>query len=41
LFTYELQRRFLRNSTIAVAAHPGSSKSELSRNVPVAVRLAF
>ena len=41
LFTYELQRRFLGNSTIAVAAHPGSSKSELSRNVPVAVRLAF
>jgi NAD(P)-dependent dehydrogenase (short-subunit alcohol dehydrogenase family) len=35
LFTYELQRRLLGNSTIAVAAHPGSSKSELSRNVPV------
>ena len=39
LFTYKLQRRLLGNSTIA--AHPGSSKSELSRNVPVAVRLAF
>ena len=35
------RRRLLGNSTIAVAAHPGSSKSELSRNVPVAVRLAF
>ena len=41
LFTYELQRRMVGNNTIAVAAHPGSSKSELSRNVPPLVRVAF
>jgi NAD(P)-dependent dehydrogenase (short-subunit alcohol dehydrogenase family) len=39
LFTYELQRRLsarpdASKSTIAVAAHPGGSKTELARNVP-------
>jgi NAD(P)-dependent dehydrogenase (short-subunit alcohol dehydrogenase family) len=41
LFTYELQRRLTGTHTIAVAAHPGSSKSELTRNVPTLVRAAF
>ncbi len=41
LFTYELQRRLIGTDTIAVAAHPGSSSSELSRNVPWLVRQAF
>jgi NAD(P)-dependent dehydrogenase (short-subunit alcohol dehydrogenase family) len=39
LFTYELQRRLsarpdASKSTIAVAAHPGGSNTELARNVP-------
>ena len=36
LFTYELQRRLAghRKNTIAVAAHPGASSTELGRNVP-------
>ena len=39
LFTYELQRRLSARpgadkSTIAVAAHPGSSNTELTRNLP-------
>jgi len=37
LFTYELQRRLLGTSTIAVAAHPGGSRTELTRNLPPAV----
>jgi NAD(P)-dependent dehydrogenase (short-subunit alcohol dehydrogenase family) len=41
LFTYELQRRLAGTKTIAVAAHPGSSSSELGRNVPALVQLAF
>jgi len=41
LFTYELQRRLIGAQTIAVAAHPGSSSSELSRNVPKFVQSAF
>jgi NAD(P)-dependent dehydrogenase (short-subunit alcohol dehydrogenase family) len=41
LFTYELQRRLRGTHTIAVAAHPGSSSSELARNVPALVRLIF
>jgi NAD(P)-dependent dehydrogenase (short-subunit alcohol dehydrogenase family) len=41
LFTYELQRRIRGTHTIAVAAHPGSSSSELARNVPALVRLIF
>ena len=37
LFTYELQRRLAARSgtkTIAVAAHPGGSRTELARHVP-------
>src|SRR5271154_7185175 len=35
LFTYELQRRLgLRDNTIAVAAHPGGSRTQLNRNLP-------
>ncbi len=36
LFTYELQRRLAtqHKNTIAVAAHPGSSHNELTRNLP-------
>jgi NAD(P)-dependent dehydrogenase (short-subunit alcohol dehydrogenase family) len=41
LFTYELQRRLSGTDTIAVAAHPGGSSSELSRYLPGALRLAF
>src|SRR5215472_2437300 len=43
LFTYELQRRLApRGTTIAVAAHPGGSRTELIRNLPALVeRLAF
>jgi NAD(P)-dependent dehydrogenase (short-subunit alcohol dehydrogenase family) len=40
MFTYELQRRFARasSSTIAVAAHPGVTNTELVRNSPVVLR---
>jgi NAD(P)-dependent dehydrogenase (short-subunit alcohol dehydrogenase family) len=40
LFTYELQRRLAAKAapTIAVAAHPGSSDTELIRNSPAPVR---
>jgi NAD(P)-dependent dehydrogenase (short-subunit alcohol dehydrogenase family) len=38
LFTYELQRRLQGTNTIAVAAHPGGSNTELSRNLPPALR---
>ena len=34
LFTYELQRRLQGTTTIAVAAHPGGSRTELTRNLP-------
>jgi NAD(P)-dependent dehydrogenase (short-subunit alcohol dehydrogenase family) len=34
LFTYELQRRLQGTSTIAAAAHPGGSNTELMRNLP-------
>lgn len=36
LFTYELQRRLAagQRNTIAVAAHPGGSNTELARNLP-------
>jgi NAD(P)-dependent dehydrogenase (short-subunit alcohol dehydrogenase family) len=34
LFTYELARRLDGANTIAVAAHPGGSKTELTRNWP-------
>jgi NAD(P)-dependent dehydrogenase (short-subunit alcohol dehydrogenase family) len=40
MFTYELQRRMSGNGkTIAVAAHPGASNTELMRNSPAAIRL--
>jgi NAD(P)-dependent dehydrogenase (short-subunit alcohol dehydrogenase family) len=40
MFTYELQRRLAEHgSTIAVAAHPGVSNTELVRNIPAAFRL--
>jgi NAD(P)-dependent dehydrogenase (short-subunit alcohol dehydrogenase family) len=43
LFTYELQRRLAarpgaEKSTIATAAHPGGSNTELARNVPAILR---
>ena len=43
LFTYELQRRLAarssaKNGTMAVAAHPGSSNTELTRNLPAIFR---
>ena len=40
LFTYELQRRLAASaaSTIAVAAHPGGSNTELVRNSPAPLR---
>ena len=40
MFTYELQRRLAAKGapTIAVAAHPGGSNTELTRNVPGVVR---
>ena len=35
LFTYELQRRLAAHgTTIAAAAHPGGSRTELARNIP-------
>ena len=43
LFTYELQRRLAANGgpTIAVAAHPGSSRTDLARNSPAWLRFSF
>jgi NAD(P)-dependent dehydrogenase (short-subunit alcohol dehydrogenase family) len=38
MFTYELQRRLQGTNTIAVAAHPGGSNTELVRNSPAALR---
>jgi NAD(P)-dependent dehydrogenase (short-subunit alcohol dehydrogenase family) len=40
LFTYELQRRLQGTNTIAVAAHPGGSRTELTRNLPQLVAAA-
>jgi NAD(P)-dependent dehydrogenase (short-subunit alcohol dehydrogenase family) len=38
LFTYELQRRLAPNgTTIAAAAHPGGSNTELTRNLPALI----
>jgi NAD(P)-dependent dehydrogenase (short-subunit alcohol dehydrogenase family) len=34
MFTYELQRRLQGTDTIAAAAHPGGSNTELDRNLP-------
>ena len=40
MFTYELQRRLARHgTTVAVAAHPGGSNTELARNTPAALRV--
>ena len=41
LFTYELQRRLASGGapTIAVAAHPGGSNTELIRNLPAPMRV--
>jgi NAD(P)-dependent dehydrogenase (short-subunit alcohol dehydrogenase family) len=42
LFTYELQRRLApHGTTIAAAAHPGGSQTELSRNLPPLLRRIF
>jgi NAD(P)-dependent dehydrogenase (short-subunit alcohol dehydrogenase family) len=42
LFTYELQRRLApHGTTIAAAAHPGGSRTELSRNLPPLLGRAF
>jgi NAD(P)-dependent dehydrogenase (short-subunit alcohol dehydrogenase family) len=43
LFTYQLQRRLTANgeTTIAVAAHPGSSRTDLGRNSPAWLRICF
>lgn len=41
LFTYELQRRLAGRDTMAVAAHPGGSSSELSRHLPGPLKVAF
>jgi NAD(P)-dependent dehydrogenase (short-subunit alcohol dehydrogenase family) len=42
LFTYELQRRLApRGTTIAAAAHPGMSDTELVRNMPAPLVTAF
>jgi NAD(P)-dependent dehydrogenase (short-subunit alcohol dehydrogenase family) len=41
LFTYELQRRLIGSDTLALAAHPGGSSSELSRYLPGIVQLVF
>ncbi|OIJ26239.1 SDR family NAD(P)-dependent oxidoreductase [Nocardioides luteus] len=42
MFTYELQRRLAAHgTTVAVAAHPGGSNTELARNSPAALRVPF
>ncbi|MGW0162031.1 SDR family NAD(P)-dependent oxidoreductase [Mycobacterium sp. NPDC003323] len=42
LFTYELQRRLAaRGKTVALAAHPGTSSTELARNLPEVAQRAF
>lgn len=42
MFTYELQRRLAPyGTTIAAAAHPGVSNTELARNAPAAIRIPF
>ncbi|GAA1305124.1 SDR family NAD(P)-dependent oxidoreductase [Saccharothrix xinjiangensis] len=39
MFTYELQRRLAgQGNTVAVAAHPGISNTELARNTPAVAR---
>jgi NAD(P)-dependent dehydrogenase (short-subunit alcohol dehydrogenase family) len=39
VFTYELQRRLTGTNTIAAAAHPGASNTELARNTPLWMRI--
>ena len=39
MFTYELQRRLQGTNTNAAAAHPGGSRTELARNLPLVVRV--
>jgi NAD(P)-dependent dehydrogenase (short-subunit alcohol dehydrogenase family) len=40
MFTYELQRRLApHGTTLALAAHPGVSNTELARNTPAALRV--
>ncbi|MET8975979.1 SDR family NAD(P)-dependent oxidoreductase [Streptomyces sp. NPDC004539] len=39
LFTYELQRRLATTGTIALAAHPGGSATDLMRNTPRPVQI--
>jgi NAD(P)-dependent dehydrogenase (short-subunit alcohol dehydrogenase family) len=42
MFTYELQRRLAPGgTTIAAAAHPGGSHTELSRNLPPLLRRVY
>jgi len=43
LFTYELQRRLAEQhaNTIAVAAHPGASSTELGRSAPTLIKPLF
>jgi NAD(P)-dependent dehydrogenase (short-subunit alcohol dehydrogenase family) len=41
MFTYELQRRLAGTQTIAAAAHPGGSNTELGRNTPAPIRIVF
>ena len=42
LFTYELQRRLSsRNTTIALAAHPGGSDTDLMRHLPESLQFAL
>ncbi|MBV8862961.1 MAG: SDR family NAD(P)-dependent oxidoreductase [Mycobacterium sp.] len=43
LFTYQLQRRLTehRKNTIAAAAHPGGSNTEVARSVPTLLKLLF
>ncbi|MBT3151591.1 SDR family NAD(P)-dependent oxidoreductase [Streptomyces sp. CHD11] len=40
MFTYALQRRLApHGTTVATAAHPGAARSELTRNLPTALRM--
>src|ERR1700731_3197339 len=39
LFTYEMQRRLTGTNTIAVAAHPGASRTEMVRHTPPSLRV--
>jgi NAD(P)-dependent dehydrogenase (short-subunit alcohol dehydrogenase family) len=43
LFTYELQRRLAdhHKNTIAAAAHPGASSTELARSIPMLLKPLF